>query len=69
MATGLIRCPTCGGLLAHREDLAFQWKSCFSCGRQFDERSLSKLERAPERLRQNHSREGITRNSRRRDFR
>ena len=37
------KCPSCGGLLAHRSDLAFQWKSCFACGRQFDEKECPKM--------------------------
>jgi len=37
------KCPSCGGLLAHRQDLELQWKSCFACGRQFDEKELPKV--------------------------
>ena len=37
MVIELILCPSCHGLLGHREDLEFQWKSCFACGRQFGE--------------------------------
>jgi len=43
MATELDRCPVCGGLLAHREDSEFKWKSCFACGRQFDEWPLPRV--------------------------
>jgi len=38
--------PPCGGLLAHREDSEFQWKSCFNCGRQFDEYPLPRVKNA-----------------------
>ena len=43
MAKELILCPTCGGLLAQREDLECKWKSCFACGRQFEEWLLPRV--------------------------
>ena len=60
MATELTLYPSCGGLLAHREDLEFQWKSCFTCGRQFDEYLLARVKHAsgfaaPDNRRENGS--------------
>ena len=42
MATELIQCPSCHGRLGYQEDLDFQWRNCFACGRQFDEKPLDK---------------------------
>jgi len=62
------KCPSCGGLLAHRSDLAFAWKSCLSCGRQFDEfplpRAIITSEYAPpdKPVRRSPSQDGVTRN-------
>ena len=69
MATELTRCPPCGGLLAHREDSEFQWKSCFNCGRQFDEYPLPRVKNAsgyadPDGRRGNGSVDRLTRNPR-----
>jgi len=42
MVIDLILCPSCHGRLGYQEDLEFQWRNCFACGRQFDEKPLPK---------------------------
>lgn len=74
MATELIRCPVCGGLLAYREDSEFKWKSCWACGRQFGEQPLSRVKNAsgyadPDGRRGNGSVGRLTRSPRRRKTR
>jgi hypothetical protein len=42
MAGSRLLCPVCSGLLGHDSDLESQWDRCYSCGRQYHERSLSR---------------------------
>jgi hypothetical protein len=40
MAVSRLLCPVCSGLLGHMSDLDSEWDKCYSCGRQYNERSL-----------------------------